>query len=329
MQWRRRRKLPLWKYINTALSAGAPLHLPVPMMNIVNGGAHADNNVDMQEFMVLPVGLPNFAEALRAGAEIFHALKSVLKAKGLNTAVGDEGGFAPDLKSNEQAIETILEAIAKAGYKAGKDVYLGLDAASSEFFDNGVYDLAGEGKKLSSSELIEFYAGWCAKYPIISIEDGVAEQDRDGWKALTAKARQESPARRRRQLRHQSGDLPRRHCRRYRQRDPDQGQPDRHAVRDAGSDRDGRQGELCRGDFASLRRNRGHHHRRYRSGDHRDADQDGFFVPLGSCGQVQPVAAHRRSARRVRKIRGSFGVFQRAEPGLSIRVCSAISRSFC
>ncbi|HMM57791.1 MAG TPA: phosphopyruvate hydratase [Rudaea sp.] len=181
------KKLPLWKYINTALSAGAPLHLPVPMMNIVNGGAHADNNVDMQEFMVLPVGLPNFAEALRAGAEIFHALKSVLKAKGLNTAVGDEGGFAPDLKSNEQAIETILEAIAKAGYKAGKDVYLGLDAASSEFFDGGVYDLAGEGKKLSSSELIEFYAGWCAKYPIISIEDGVAEQDRDGWKALTAK----------------------------------------------------------------------------------------------------------------------------------------------
>lgn len=181
------RKQPLWKYINTSLAAGAPLHLPVPMMNIVNGGAHADNNVDMQEFMVLPVGLPNFAEALRAGAEIFHALKSVLKAKGLNTAVGDEGGFAPDLKSNEQAIETILEAIAKAGYTAGKDVYLGLDAASSEFFDNGVYDLAGEGRKMSGAELIEFYAGWCAKYPIISIEDGVAEQDRDGWKALTAK----------------------------------------------------------------------------------------------------------------------------------------------
>ncbi|MHB8447086.1 MAG: phosphopyruvate hydratase [Rudaea sp.] len=178
---------PLWKYINTSLCAGAPLHLPVPMMNIVNGGAHADNNVDMQEFMILPVGLPSFAEALRAGVEVFHALKSVLKSKGLNTAVGDEGGFAPDLKSNEQAIETILEAIAKAGYAAGKDIYLGLDAASSEFYENGVYDLAGEGKKLSSAELIEFYAGWCSKYPIISIEDGVAEQDRDGWKALTAK----------------------------------------------------------------------------------------------------------------------------------------------
>jgi len=157
----------------------------VPMMNIVNGGAHADNNVDMQEFMVLPVGLPNFAEALRAGVEIFHSLKSVLKAKGLNTAVGDEGGFAPDLKSNEQAIETILEAIGKTGYKAGTDVYLGLDVASSEFYKNGVYDLDGEGKKFTSAQLIDFYADWCAKYPIITIEDGMAEGDWDGWKALT------------------------------------------------------------------------------------------------------------------------------------------------
>jgi len=155
------------------------------MMNIVNGGAHADNNVDMQEFMVLPVGLPNFAEALRAGVEIFHALKSVLKSKGLNTAVGDEGGFAPDLKSNEQAIEVILEAIAKAGYAAGKDVYLGLDVASSEFYKDGAYRLDGEGKTLSSAQLIDFYAGWCEKYPIITIEDGMAEGDWDGWKALT------------------------------------------------------------------------------------------------------------------------------------------------
>jgi enolase len=155
------------------------------MMNIVNGGAHADNNVDMQEFMVLPVGLPSFAEALRAGVEIFHALKSVLKAKGLNTAVGDEGGFAPDLKSNEQAIETILEAIGKTDYKAGKDVYLGLDVASSEFFKDGVYHLEGEGKTLSPAQLVDFYADWCAKYPIITIEDGMAEGDWDGWKALT------------------------------------------------------------------------------------------------------------------------------------------------
>ena len=180
------RKQSLWQYLpalSPQPSALGPA-LPVPMMNIVNGGAHADNNVDMQEFMVLPVGLPNFAEALRAGVEIFHALKSVLKAKGLNTAVGDEGGFAPDLKSNEQAIGD-SEAIAKAGYAAGKDVYLGLDVASSEFYKNGAYHLEGEGKVLSPSQLIEFYADWCAKYPIITIEDGMAEGDWDGWKALT------------------------------------------------------------------------------------------------------------------------------------------------
>ena len=180
-------KLPLWQYLSSLAPRPSSLGpaLPVPMMNIVNGGAHADNNVDMQEFMVLPVGLPNFAEALRAGVEIFHALKSVLKAKGLNTAVGDEGGFAPDLKSNEQAIEVILEAIAKAGYVAGKDVYLGLDVASSEFYKDGAYRLDGEGKTLSSAQLIDFYADWCAKYPIITIEDGMAEGDWDGWKALT------------------------------------------------------------------------------------------------------------------------------------------------
>jgi len=181
------RKQPLWQYLSSLAPRPASLGaaLPVPMMNIVNGGAHADNNVDMQEFMVLPVGLPNFSEALRAGVEIFHALKSVLKAKGLNTAVGDEGGFAPDLKSNEQAIETILEAIAKTGYAAGKDVYLGLDVASSEFYKDGAYRLDGEGKTLSSHQLIEFYADWCARYPIITIEDGMAEVDWDGWKALT------------------------------------------------------------------------------------------------------------------------------------------------
>ena len=175
------RKLPLWKY----LAGNRAVRLPVPMMNIINGGAHADNNVDLQEFMVLPVGLPNFPEALRAGVEIFHALKAVLKARGLSTAVGDEGGFAPNLKSNEQAIETILEAIAKAGYKAGSDVYLGLDAASSEFFKDGAYRLEGEGKVLSPAQFTDFLAGWCAKYPILSIEDGMAEGDQIGWKLLT------------------------------------------------------------------------------------------------------------------------------------------------
>ena len=177
------RKLPLWKH----LAGDRAARLPVPMMNIINGGAHADNNVDMQEFMILPVGLPSFAEALRAGTEVFHALKSVLKGRGLNTAVGDEGGFAPDLRSNEEAIETILEAVNKAGYRIGKDIWLGLDVASSEFYKDGIYHLEGEGKMLNAEQLIEFYAGWCAKYPIITIEDGMAEGDWDGWKKLTDK----------------------------------------------------------------------------------------------------------------------------------------------
>ena len=175
------RGLPLWKH----LAAGRAPVLPVPMMNIINGGAHADNNVDMQEFMVLPVGFESFSEALRAGTEVFHALKSVLKGKGLGTAVGDEGGFAPDLRSNEEAIEVILEAIGKAGHRAGEDILLGLDVASSEFFDNGKYNLVGEGKRLSPEQFVDFLAGWSAQYPIITIEDGMAENDWDGWKLLT------------------------------------------------------------------------------------------------------------------------------------------------
>jgi len=177
------KKVPLWRHL-----AGdrAPV-LPVPMMNIINGGAHADNNVDLQEFMVLPVGFDSFSEALRSGTEIFHALKSVLKGRGLSTAVGDEGGFAPDLRSNAEALDTILEAIGKAGYKAGEDVLLGLDVASSEFFDNGKYHLVGEGKRLTSEQFVEFLASWAAQYPIITIEDGMDEGDWAGWKLLTEK----------------------------------------------------------------------------------------------------------------------------------------------
>ena len=174
-------KLPLWKY----LAGDRKPMLPVPMMNIINGGAHADNNVDLQEFMILPVAVSSFAEALRAGAEIFHALKSVLKARGLSTAVGDEGGFAPDFRSNVEALDTIVEAIGKAGYIAGDDVLLGLDAAASEFYENGKYNLVGEGKRLTSEQFVDFLADWTRQYPIITIEDGMAEQDRDGWKLLT------------------------------------------------------------------------------------------------------------------------------------------------
>ena len=159
--------------------------LPVPMMNILNGGEHADNNVDIQEFMVMPVGASNFKEALRMGAEIFHSLKSVLKSKGLNTAVGDEGGFAPNLSSNEEALETIVEAINKAGYKPGEDIYLALDVASSEMFEDGKYNFKGEGIIRTTDELITYYETLVEKYPIISIEDGLAEDDWDGWAKLT------------------------------------------------------------------------------------------------------------------------------------------------
>ncbi|HMH87723.1 MAG TPA: phosphopyruvate hydratase [Steroidobacteraceae bacterium] len=175
--------LPLYRH----LARTGDLTLPVPMMNIINGGAHADNSVDIQEFMILPIGAPSFSEALRYGAEVFHSLKKVLHAKGLNTAVGDEGGFAPDLPSNEAAITIILEAIDKAGYRAGKDIYLGLDVASTEFFKDGVYDPESEGRKFSASEFTDYLAGLAAKYPIISIEDGMSEGDWDGWAILTRK----------------------------------------------------------------------------------------------------------------------------------------------
>jgi enolase len=175
--------LPLYRH----LARSGDLTLPVPMMNIINGGAHADNSVDIQEFMILPIGAPSLSEAIRYGAEVFHTLKKVLHAQGLNTAVGDEGGFAPDLPSNEAALTIILEAIDKAGYRAGKDIYLGLDVASSEFFKDGVYELESEGRKFTSSEFADYLAGLVAKYPIVTIEDGMSEGDWDGWATLTRK----------------------------------------------------------------------------------------------------------------------------------------------
>lgn len=171
------------KWIYEYLGEGKGNTLPYPMMNILNGGSHADNNVDIQEFMIIPNGAPNFREGLRWGAEVFHNLKAILKAKGLATSVGDEGGFAPNLGSNEEALQVIVEAIEKAGY-TGK-ISLALDVASSEFYKEGIYDLAGEGKKLTAEELIALYQDWCEKYPIISIEDGMAEDDFAGWKKLT------------------------------------------------------------------------------------------------------------------------------------------------
>ncbi len=173
--------LPLYQYIGGINSK----ELPVPMMNILNGGEHADNNVDIQEFMVMPVGAKSFAEALRMGAEVFHSLRSVLQSRGLNTAVGDEGGFAPNLKSNEEALAVILEAIEKAGYRPGEDVGLALDVAATEMFKNGKYVFAGEGIERTTAEMIDFYASLLDKYPIFSIEDGLSEEEWDGWKELT------------------------------------------------------------------------------------------------------------------------------------------------
>jgi len=177
------RREPLFMYLGDEDSS----LLPLPMMNILNGGAHADNSVDMQEFMVLPVGAPSFAEALRYGAEIFHTLRGVLQGRGLNTGVGDEGGFAPDLPSNEAAVEVVLEAIEKAGFSAGDDVCLGLDVASSEFYENGVYNLASEGRKFDAAGFADYLSEWVGQYPIISVEDGMAEDDWEGWKILTGK----------------------------------------------------------------------------------------------------------------------------------------------
>jgi enolase len=181
-------ELPLYRYLAALYGgegAGDPATLPVPMMNVVNGGAHADNSVDFQEFMVVPAGAQSFSECLRWGTEVFHALKSHLKSQGLNTAVGDEGGFAPDLSSNEAALEALVAGIEAAGYEPGKDVFIAMDPATSEIFEDGSYDLASEGRKLTPSELVAYWEDVAGRYPIVSIEDGMDEEDWDGWKSLT------------------------------------------------------------------------------------------------------------------------------------------------
>ena len=175
------RGMPLYRYLGSETAAT----LPVPMMNIINGGEHAENSIDLQEFMIIPAGAPTFREALRYGAEVFHNLKGVLSKRGLNTAVGDEGGFAPNLASNEEAIAIIIEAIEKAGYRPGEDIYLGIDAASSEFLKDGIYNLKGEGRELDATGMKDLLADWVNRYPIVSIEDGMGEEDWDGWAAHT------------------------------------------------------------------------------------------------------------------------------------------------
>lgn len=226
--------LPLYRYFG---GSGA-MSMPVPMMNVINGGAHANNNLDMQEFMILPVGASSFRESLRMGAEVFHALKKLIHDKGMSTAVGDEGGFAPNVENHEAAIQLVLQAIEKAGYEPGSQIALGLDCASSEFFRDGKYHLEGEGVTLSAQELTHMLAAWCDKTSIISIEDGMAENDWDGWKYLTEQL-EEGAVGGRRPVRHQHQHPQARHRAEHRQLDPDQDQPDRHADGDLRGDRDG------------------------------------------------------------------------------------------
>lgn len=295
--------LPLFRYLG-----GPNAHLlPVPMMNILNGGSHADSNVDIQEFMIAPIGAESFSEALRWGAEVYHTLKKVLHTKGLSTGLGDEGGFAPNLESNRAALDLIVEAIKQAGYTPGKDIALALDVAASEFYKDGKYEF--EGQSRSAAEMTEYYAELVEAYPLVSIEDPLFEDD---WKLRLEDRHRppglQGPDRRRRPLRHQPGASGPRHRGGLRERPARQGQPDRFADRDAGRGRDGAAQRLQVHDVAPLRRDRGRHHRRPRRRRELRPDQDRRPGPLGPRRQVQPAAAHRGDPRRRRRVRGPLGV---------------------
>ena len=241
--------IPLYRYLG---GAGANT-LPTPMMNILNGGAHADNNVDFQEFMVMPVGAPSFSEALRWGVEVFHTLKGVLKKRGYNTAVGDEGGFAPSVKSNVEAIEVVLEAITKAGYKPGEEISIALDPAASEFFQDGKYVFKKSDKSAKSSdEMVAFWAKWVKDYPIVSLEDGLAENDWDGWAETDQGTWRENSVGGRRSVRDQRAVPARGNRQGSGQLDSGEGQPDRNRERDAGCDRSGAAKRIHIGDLAPV-----------------------------------------------------------------------------
>ena len=285
--------LPLYRYLG---GAGANI-LPTPMMNILNGGAHADSNVDFQEFMVMPVGAESFSEALRWGVEVFHTLKGVLKKRGYNTAVGDEGGFAPSVKSNVEGIEVVLEAITQAGYKPGEQIAIALDPAASEFYQDGKYVFKKSDKSAKSSDdMVRFWAKWVKDYPIVSLEDGLSENDWDGWQNLTKElggkiqlvgddlfvTNVDVSAGGNRQAR---GQL-----------DSDQGQSDRHGQRNSGRDRPGAPQRLHVGHLAPLGRNRRHVHRRSGGRDRSGTNQDRFSLAHRSHCKIQPVAADRRRA---------------------------------
>ena len=283
------RGLPLYRYVG-----GVSAHvLPVPMMNIINGGEHADNPIDFQEFMIVPVGASNIVEAVRCGSEIFHTLKKGLHDKGLATSVGDEGGFAPNIASTNDALDFIMKSIEAAGYKPGDDVMLALDCAATEFFKNGKYDISGEGKILDSHEMAEYLADLTRRYPIFSIEDGMAEDDFAGWKALTDLIGDKvqlvgddlfvtNPKRLKQGI---ADGLANSHAR--------QGQPDRHADRNACRRVDGQSRELHRRHVASFGRDRGCDHRRPRRCHQLRPDQNRQPRPLGPARQIQPAYPYR------------------------------------
>ena len=283
-------KLPLYAYLG---GVGAT-RLPVPMMNIINGGKHADNTVDFQEFMVMPIGAPSFAEALRYGAETFHALAKLLKEKGYATSVGDEGGFAPNLGSNEEACELIVKAIEAAGYKPGKDIAIALDPAASSFYSDGAYDLAkSKGGRKTSDEMIALYRKWLDKFPIVSIEDGLDENDWAGFAQPDRGAGRPHPDCRRRHFRHQPQFIAARHQGEDGQCGADQAQPDRHGDRDHSGDRALPQGRMGLCHLASLWRDRGHVSCRLHRRDGRRADQDRLRQPQRAHRQIQPAARDR------------------------------------
>jgi enolase len=288
--------LPLYRYLGGA----GEMSLPVPLMNVINGGAHANNSVDMQEFMLVPLGAPTFREAVRYGAEVFHALKKLIDAKGMATTVGDEGGFAPNLPSNEAALQLLLEAIDKAGYTPGTDIALALDCAASEYYKDGMYVLESEGAKLTRSQMVDYLAAWVDKYPIISIEDGMSEHDWDGWKLLTDRLGKKVQI-----VGDDHEDSAAGHRPGCRQFDPGQDQPDRHADRDLRRDQHGDARRLYSDRFASLGRDRGQPDCRHRRRQQRRPDQDRIAVALRPCRQVQPAAAHRGRPGRCRQLSGS------------------------
>ena len=309
--------LPLYRYLG---GVGARI-LPVPMFNILNGGKHAQDSTDFQEFMAMPVGADTFEEALRAGSEVFWALRSILHEEGHATGQGDEGGFAPSLPSNEAAVEVILRAIERAGYRPGEDVAIALDPATSELVEPGTgadgaptrYVLAREGRTLESGELVDLWADWAARYPIVSIEDGLAEDDWSGWQHLTERLGRDRPARRRRPARDEHGADRARDRGVGRQLRPHQAQPDRDADRDDRRDRPGPRRRLVGRRLAPVGRDRGHDHRGSGRGDGHRADQDRRTVALRAGRQVQPPppdrgrAGRQRAVSRSKRARGGPG----------------------